>query len=114
MSMELQEFGIEVATINPGLLLTGFNDRGFQTWESWEDEPFERLFNDAELAFPRPQFDPALMIATMTKVVAGETDSYRNLEPQSMLEETKKNIEASWNKTVKDGLGTRAAQVQKC
>ena len=33
MSMELQEFGVEVATINPGPFLTGFNDRGFQTWE---------------------------------------------------------------------------------
>ncbi len=67
MSMELQEFGIEVATINPGPFLTGFNDRGFETWESWEDEPSERLFDYAKLAFPRPQFDPALMIATMTR-----------------------------------------------
>src|SRR5215468_8667474 len=31
MSVELQEFGIEVATINPGPFLTGFNDRGFET-----------------------------------------------------------------------------------
>ena len=114
MSMELQEFGIEVATINPGPFLTGFNDRGFQTWESWQDIPSERLFDYTKLAFPRPQFDPAMMIATMTKVVSGEVDSYRNLEPQSMLEETKKNIEAPWTKTVKDGLGTRAVQVQKC
>ena len=39
MSLELQEFGVEVATINPGPFLTGFNDRGFETWKSWEDEP---------------------------------------------------------------------------
>ncbi len=114
MSLELQEFGIEVATVNPGPFLTGFNDRGFQTWESWEDEPSERLFDYSKLAFPRSQFDPEIMIATMTKVVAGEIDSYRNLEPKSMLEETKKNIEAPWTKKIKVGLGTRAAQVQKC
>jgi NAD(P)-dependent dehydrogenase (short-subunit alcohol dehydrogenase family) len=30
MSLELQEFGIEVATINPGPFLTGFNDRGLK------------------------------------------------------------------------------------
>src|SRR5215467_8147852 len=30
MAYELQEFGIEVATINPGPFLTGFNDRGFE------------------------------------------------------------------------------------
>ena len=114
MSLELQEFGIEVATVNPGPFLTGFNDRGFQTWESWEDEPSERLFDYSKLAFPRSQFDPEIMIATMTKVVAGEIDSYRNLEPKSMLEETKKNIEAPWTKNIKLGLGTRSAQVQKC
>ena len=51
------------------------------------------------------------MIATMTKVVAGEVDSYRNLEPQSMVEETKKNIEAPWTTTVRDGRDTRSAQV---
>jgi NAD(P)-dependent dehydrogenase (short-subunit alcohol dehydrogenase family) len=114
MSMELQEFGIEVATINPGPFLTGFNDRGFQTWESWEDEPSERLFDYSKLAFPRPQFDPAIMIATMTKVVAGEVDTYRNLEPKAMTEETKKLIEAPWTKKVKGGLGTRSPQVEKC
>jgi len=114
MSMELQEFGIEVATINPGPFLTGFNDRGFQTWESWEDEPSERLFDYSKLSFPRPQFNPRIMIDTMTKVVAGEIDSYRNLEPQSMLEETRQNIEAPWTKSVTRDLGTRALQVQKC
>ena len=35
MAYELEEFGVEVATINPGPFLTGFNDRMFQTWESW-------------------------------------------------------------------------------
>lgn len=58
MADELQEFGIQVATINPGPFLTGFNDRMFQTWESWEDEPSERLFDYSKLSFPRAQFDP--------------------------------------------------------
>jgi hypothetical protein len=104
MSLELQEFGIEVATINPGPFLTGFNDRGFQTWESWEDDASERLYDYSKLAFPRAQFDPEPVYATMTAVAAGEIDSYRNLEPKSMLAETKSNIEAPWNKKVKDGL----------
>ena len=54
------------------------------------------------------------MIKTMTAVVAGEIESYRNLEPKSMIEETKKNIEAPWTKNIKDGLGTRPANLQKC
>ena len=113
MSLELQEFGIEVATINPGPFLTGFNDRGFQTWQSWEDDASERLFDYSRLAFPRAQFDPEPVYATMTAVAAGEIDTYRNLEPKSMLAETKSNIEAPWNKKVKDGLGTRPASLQK-
>lgn len=50
MAMELQEFNIEVATMNPGPFLTGFNDRGFDTWKSWLDQPSERLFDYSKLA----------------------------------------------------------------
>jgi NAD(P)-dependent dehydrogenase (short-subunit alcohol dehydrogenase family) len=113
MSLELQEFGIEVATVNPGPFLTGFNDRGFETWRSWEDDASERLFDYAKLAFPRAQFDPEPVYATMTAVAAGEIDSYRNLEPKSMLAETKALIEAPWTKKVRDGLGTRPPSLQK-
>ncbi|AXC11197.1 short-chain dehydrogenase/reductase SDR [Acidisarcina polymorpha] len=114
MKMELQEFGIEVATVNPGPFLTGFNDRGFETWKSWEDEPSERLFNYSKLAFPRAQFDPEPVYATLTAVAAGELDTYRNLEPKSMLDETKQLIMAPWDKKTTDDLGKRAEQVKKC
>jgi len=113
MSLELQEFGIEVATINPGPFLTGFNDRGFETWRSWVDEASERLYDYSKLAFPRGQFDPEPVYATMTAVAAGEIDTYRNLEPTSMIAETKSNVEAPWNRKVTDGLGSRPASVQK-
>ncbi len=113
MSLELQEFGVEVATINPGPFLTGFNDRGFETWKGWEDEPSARLFDYAKLAFPRAQFDPEPVYATMTAVAAGEIDTYRNLEPKSMIPETRDNIEAPWGKKVRDGLGTRPAGLEK-
>ncbi len=112
MSLELQEFGVEVATVNPGPFLTGFNDRGFNTWESWEDNPAERLFDYAKLAFPRAQFDPEPVFATLTAVAAGEVDTFRNLEPTSMIEETKKNMEKDWTKKTRDGLGTRPAALQ--
>ncbi len=112
MSLELQEFGVEVATVNPGPFLTGFNDRGFQTWESWDDEPSERLYDYSKLSFPRAQFDPEPVYATLTAVAAGEVDLFRNLEPKSMLGETKHNIEAVWSKKTKDGLGTRPEAIQ--
>ena len=112
MAGELQEFNIEVATVNPGPFLTGFNDRMFQTWQSWEDDGSDRLFDYAKLAFPRAQFDPEPVYATMTAVAAGEVDTYRNLEPKSMLEETKRLIEAPWNRKTKDGLGKRPDNLQ--
>jgi NAD(P)-dependent dehydrogenase (short-subunit alcohol dehydrogenase family) len=113
MSLELQEFGVEVATVNPGPFLTGFNDRMFQTWESWEDDPSERVFDYSKLAFPRAQFDPEPVYATMTAVAAGEVDSYRNLEPKSMIEETKTLQRNPWDRNVKSGLGSRPASLQK-
>lgn len=113
MALELQEFGIEVATVNPGPFLTGFNDRGFETWKSWVDDPSERLFDYSKQAFRRAQFDPEPVYATLTAVAAGEIDTFRNLEPKSMLEETKANIEAPWHRKIRDGLGTRAPSLQK-
>ena len=95
------------------VFLTGFNGRGFETWKSWEDDPSERLFDYSKLAFPRAQFDPEPVYATMTAVAAGEIDTYRNLEPKSMLEETKGLIEAPWKKKVRDGLGSRPPSLQK-
>src|SRR5271163_447355 len=113
MALELQEFGVEVATVNPGPFLTGFNDRGFETWKSWLDDPSERLFDYSKLAFPRAQFDPEPVYATLTAVAAGEVDTFRNLEPKAMLEETKRLIEAPWKRKIKDGLGTRPPSLQK-
>ncbi|MFI9630834.1 SDR family oxidoreductase [Streptomyces sp. NPDC052042] len=112
MAYELQEYNVEVATVNPGPFLTGFNDRMFQTWESWEDDPSQRLFDYSKLAFPRAQFDPEAVYATLTAVAAGEVDRFRNLEPASMLEETKRLQQVPWERKVTDGLGTRHQAIQ--
>lgn len=114
MKVELQEFNIEVATVNPGPFLTGFNDRGFDTWRSWEDDATTRLYDYSKLSFPRAQFDPEPVYATLTAVAAGEVTTYRNLEPTSMIDETKANVEAPWSMTTKDGLGTRPEVIQHC
>ncbi|MBY8856787.1 SDR family oxidoreductase [Nocardia sp. CA2R105] len=113
MAYELQEYGIEVATVNPGPFLTGFNDRMFQTWESWEDDPAGRLFDYSALAFPRAQFDPEPVYATLTAVAAGEIDRFRNLEPASMREETMHLQQVPWQRKTTDGLGTRHEAVQR-
>ncbi len=48
----------------------------------------------------------------MTAVAAGEVDSYRNLEPKSMIEETKSLQQVPWDKKTNDGLGTRPESLQ--
>lgn len=52
LDKELKYFGIQIATINPGPFLTGFNDRMFETWKSWRDTPEDRVFDYSQLAFP--------------------------------------------------------------
>jgi NAD(P)-dependent dehydrogenase (short-subunit alcohol dehydrogenase family) len=112
MAYELQEHNVEVATVNPGPFLTGFNDRMFQTWESWDDDPSQRLFDYSELAFPRAQFDPEAVYATLTAVAAGEVDTFRNLEPTSMIDETRHLQQVPWERKVTDDLGTRHQAIQ--
>ncbi len=48
----------------------------------------------------------------MTAVATGEVDTYRNLEPISMIEETKTLVEAPWGKKTTGGLGTRPEGIQ--
>jgi hypothetical protein len=48
----------------------------------------------------------------MTAVAAGEINTHRNLEPKSMLEATKRLIEAPWTRKTKDGLGKRPDELQ--
>ena len=114
MRVELQEFNVEVATVNPGPFLTGFNDRGFDTPKSWIDDKEARLFDYSKLAFPRAQYDPEPVYATLTAVAAGEVDLFRNLEPRSMIPEARENIDKVWSMTTTEGLGTRHEQVQAC
>lgn len=113
LSKELQEFGVQVATINPGPYLTGFNDREFETWRMWQDNPTERLYDYEELAFPYEQFDPEKAVKEALKVVTGETTDYRNVIPKAMSAMVKKRQKELWDRKTDDELGERHPIVQK-
>ncbi|SNB72819.1 hypothetical protein SAMN07250955_1105 [Arboricoccus pini] len=113
LSQEMREFGIEVATINPGPFLTGFNDRMFETWKSWEDDPSERLYDYSQIAFPHEQYDPEPVFETTIGVITGDIVSYRNVEPKEIIGQQRKQLEAVWTRKVTDGLGRRPEIVQK-
>src|SRR5699024_3089291 len=66
---ELQEFNIEVATINPGPFLPGFNDEEFDRYRTWSEQARSRMFNYKSLAFPSAQLRPNKDIAPIIKVL---------------------------------------------
>lgn len=107
MKQELQEFNIEVATINPGPFLTGFNDEEFEKYRTWEDDSEERLYNYKNLFFPFPQFKPKKAVAPMIKVILGETKLYRNLIPRSFSLGIHLHDSFQWFKKTNWRLGKR-------
>lgn len=113
LSKELQEFNVQVATINPGPYLTGFNDREFEAWRTWRDNPEERIFDYEQLAFPYEQFDPEELIEEAVKVMTGETNDYRNVIPKAMGSMIKKRQKELWDKKIDENLGERHEMVQK-
>lgn len=113
LSQEVKEFGIEVATINPGPFLTGFNDRMFETWKSWQDDPARRLFDYSKIAFPHEQYDPEPVFETTIGVLTGAIDTYRNVEPKEIIPQQREQLDAIWGQKVTDGLGKRPELVQK-
>ena len=112
LSKELQEFNVEVATVNPGPYLTGFNDREFETWKNWPEDP-ERVFDYDKLAFPYEQYDPKEVIDPAVKVILGETKTYRNVVPEKMVPQIKEQMEQMWEKKTDGELGKRNEMVQK-
>ena len=108
--------GVERDRRDHGQRVAGVRDRGRHGQSGPVPDRFQRprLRNLEELGgrSPRAQFDPEPVYATLTAVAAGEVDSYRNLEPKSMVEETKRNIEAPWTRKVRDGLGVSSSAVQ--
>lgn len=56
LSQELMEHNVEVATINPGPYLTGFNDEEHERYRTWPTLPEDSIFNPIKLSFPLKQY----------------------------------------------------------
>lgn len=113
LSQELKEFGVEVAIVNPGPFLTGFNDREFNRWRTWKDDSSKRIFNYENLAFPFKQLNPQKVVAPTIKVILGKTKAYRNLSPKFMIPFVKLVNEFQWIKRTNWRLGKRHLMVQQ-
>ena len=111
--MELQEFGVQVAVINPGPYLTGFNDAGFLAPKDWADDPSKRVFDYDKLAFPFEQFEPSVAFDSIVDVINGKSSLFRNVITPDLAEAVREQSLQVWTRKTTDGLGSRAALVQR-
>ncbi|MEO5534651.1 MAG: SDR family oxidoreductase [Pseudolysinimonas sp.] len=96
MRAELNLFGIGVATINPGLYRTGFNETGAESHSQWSSR--------SDVLVPMPpagpvmalQHDPQPMIDAMIDVIPDPRSLYRTMLPEDAVVETKLAQQLAW------------------
>ncbi|SDB82519.1 SDR family oxidoreductase [Acinetobacter boissieri] len=99
MKTELTPFNIKIATCNPGVFETGFNDRGVDTIFRWYnpeknftppsvfDETAESLSN---------QLDPQAMADAIVNVALDDNSNFRNVHPKETEDYIKQLQADAW------------------
>lgn len=102
MKTELEEFGVQVATINPGPFETGFNDRMFEEkWKWFDDSNFTKKESIEEIEkILDDQYDPEDMINKMVEVIEADTHHFRTAYPQDTEDTMKSYEQETWTKKV--------------
>lgn len=101
LNKELHEFNVKVCTVNPGPILTGFNDRMFETWKHWyPEDQINTVFDYQKIAFPHEQYQPDQVSDLIVKVVTEEIKTYRNLVPKEIEADTKKQMKEKWDRLI--------------
>ncbi|RNF39684.1 SDR family oxidoreductase [Planococcus salinus] len=100
LQKEMQEFGVQVATINPGAFATGFNDRSAEAKWKWYDEEkhFTRKsdMEEAEKGLEN-QYDPADMIAKMVEIIPQDSHKFRIAYPPETEQQMKEEEAKRWD-----------------
>lgn len=97
---ELHEYGVNVATINPGPYKTGFNDRMYENFTQWYDD--ELFFTSAEKmteaskALLDNQFDPQEMIDKMVEIVPKDSHPFRTILPEKLAKQCQEYQKAQY------------------
>ena len=100
MKAELEPYGVKVATINPGVFGTGFNDTGAESYVQW--------YRPDEAVVPMPDFaaslqgqaDPQEMIDAMVAMIPADEHAYRTMRPLETIDAAKEWQAAEWTQHV--------------
>ncbi len=97
MKAELEPYGVKVATVNPGVFGTGFNDTGAESYVQWYDPQTAVVpmpdFGDSLLN----QADPQEMIDAMVEIIPAENHLYRTMRPMATIEAAKQWQQTEWS-----------------
>lgn len=100
LKTELAPFNIKIATCNPGVFGTGFNDRGVDSIRHWYDpkENFtpESAFAGAEESLAH-QLDPQSMADVIVNVTLDDHSNFRNLHPKETEDFVKQLQTEAWS-----------------
>ncbi|GAB20810.1 putative oxidoreductase [Gordonia effusa NBRC 100432] len=96
MKAELSPHGIQVATVNPGVFGTGFNDTGAESYVQWYDAD--------KAVVPMPDFgdsladqaDPQEMIDAMVEIIPADEHLYRTMRPLATIDAAKQWQDTEW------------------
>ncbi|MGD6830752.1 SDR family oxidoreductase [Sutcliffiella halmapala] len=98
MKSELAEFGVKVATINPGPYATGFNKRAAEEKWKWFDEEkhFTRKEDMKEQEAKLKEFDPQDMIDVMVEIIPADHHKFRTVHPEETEKQLKETEQERW------------------
>lgn len=96
MRTELSPYGIKVATVNPGMYATGFNDTGAESHVQWYDSRTAVVpmpdFGDALAG----QNDPKEIVDAMVDMIPADDHAYRTMLPSETVDAVKQSQQAGW------------------
>lgn len=100
MKSELEEFGVQVATINPGAYNTGFNDRAAEEKWKWFDQ-FKHFTRKEDMKKQEEglenQFDPEDMIKKMIEIIPADHHKFRTVYPEETEKQLKQTEKERWD-----------------
>jgi short-subunit dehydrogenase len=96
MKAELNPFGIGVATVNPGLFRTGFNETGAESYGQWAGQQEVHIPMPDAAPLMKLQHDPQPMIDAMVEMITDRRSAYRTMLPEDAVVEAKLAQQLGW------------------